>query len=216
MTVPGVEARWHKAPPAVPAPHSRGQRVNFLLLPWPLRIRGSDFRPVAGPLQKLADDPFGFFEFVPSERLDLDLADRMLVAARDEVETVDVVVLPESAVEHGEIDDLEALLARHGVTGLITGVRERPKQPGQFPRNWVHIGVSCRRAVGAHPPRPSTTAGRSMTGRSANTTWAARCTRTSAGGKRWRFPAGRSSSSNSETKSRSPRWYARTSPRPTT
>jgi hypothetical protein len=46
-------------------------------------------------------------------------------------------------VEHGEIDDLEALLARHGVTGLITGVRGRPAQPGQFPRNWVHIGVSC-------------------------------------------------------------------------
>ena len=66
----------------------------------------------------------------------------MLVAVRDEAETVDVVVLPESAVDHDEIDDLEALLGRHGVTGLITGVRERPEQPGQFPRNWVHIGVS--------------------------------------------------------------------------
>ena len=65
----------------------------------------------------------------------------MLTAARDEAETVDVVVLPESAAEHGEIDDLEALLSRHGVTGLITGVRERPQQPGTFARNWVHIGV---------------------------------------------------------------------------
>ena len=128
--------------PACPATQPHGKEVNYLLLPWPLRIRGSDFRPVAGPLQKLADDPFGFFEFAPAERLDLDLADRMLVAARDQAETVDVVILPESAVEHGEIDDLEALLGRHGVTGLITGVRERPPQPGQFPRNWVHIGVS--------------------------------------------------------------------------
>ena len=65
---------------------------------------------------------------------------------------VDIVVLPESAAEQGEINDLEALLGRHGVTGLITGVRERPEQPGQFPRNWVHIGVCCRRAVGAHQP----------------------------------------------------------------
>jgi hypothetical protein len=96
---------------------------------------------VAGPLQKLAGDRFGFFEFAPAERLDLDLADRMLIAARDEAEPVDVVVLPESATEHGEIDDLEALLGRHGVTGLITGVRERTEQPGAFPRNWVHIGV---------------------------------------------------------------------------
>ena len=37
-------------------------------------------------------DPFGFFEFVPSEGLDLGLVDRMLIAARDEVETVNVVV----------------------------------------------------------------------------------------------------------------------------
>jgi len=142
VTVPGVAARWHKAPTRRPGtnPHDKG--VNFLLLPWPLRVRGSDFRSVAGPLHELAGDPFGFFEFAPAEGLDLDLVDRMLVAAVDEAGTVDVVVLPESAVEHGEIDDLEVLLSRHGVTTLITGVREHPKQPGQFPRNWVHIGVS--------------------------------------------------------------------------
>ena len=41
-----------------------------------------------------------------------------------------------------EVDDLEALLGHHGVKGLITGVRQRPNQPGQFPGNWVHLGVS--------------------------------------------------------------------------
>jgi hypothetical protein len=142
VQVPGVVARWHKAPGRRPGTQPHDQGVNFLLLPWPLRVRGSDFHPVAGPLQRLANDPFGFFEFAPSERLDLELVDRMLVAARDEVGTVNVVLLPESAVEHSEIDDLEALLDRHGVTGLISGVRERSKYPGQFPRNWVHIGVS--------------------------------------------------------------------------
>src|SRR5262249_8688265 len=76
------------------------------------------------------------------DRLDLDLADRTLAAARDQAGTVGVVVLPESAVEHSEIDGLETLLARHQVTALISGVRERPAQPGRFPRNWVHIGVS--------------------------------------------------------------------------
>ena len=139
---PGVEARWHKAPAPALGTQPHGERVNYLLLPWPLRIRASDFRPVHGPLQRLAGDPFGFFEFAPSERLDLDLVDRTLAAARDQAGAVDVVVLPESAVEHGEIDALEALLARHGVTGLITGIREHPAQPGQFPRNWVHVGVS--------------------------------------------------------------------------
>ncbi len=111
VTVPDIAARWHKAPTRRPGTHSHVEGINFLLLPWPLQIRGSDFRPVAGPLQKLAGDSFGFFEFAPSEPLDLDLVDRMLIAARDEAEPVDVVVLPESAAEHGEIDDLEALLA---------------------------------------------------------------------------------------------------------
>jgi len=140
---PGVKASWHKARTHRPSPRPHADGVNFLLLPWPLRVRASDFRPVPGPLQKLANDPFGFFEFVPSERLDLDLVDRMLVAALDEVDAVDVVILPESAVERGEIDDLEAVLDRHAVTGLITGVREHVAQPGQLPGNWVHIGVSA-------------------------------------------------------------------------
>jgi hypothetical protein len=138
---PGVAARWHNAPARGLGTQHNGTRVNYLLLPWPLRIQASDFRPVRGPLRRLANDPFGFFEFAPSERLDLDLVDRMLATARDRAGAVDVVVLPESAVEHGEIDNLETLLARHGVTALITGTRERPGQPGRFPRNWVHIGV---------------------------------------------------------------------------
>jgi hypothetical protein len=43
-------------------------------------------------------------------------------------------------VEHSEIDGLETLLARHDVTALITGVRERPTRPvgGQ----WAHIRQS--------------------------------------------------------------------------
>ncbi len=142
VQVPGVEARWHRTPVRGLTTRPCANKVNCLLLPWPLRIRESDFRPVTGPLQRLANDPFGFFEFTPSERLDLDLADRTLAAARDQGETVDVVILPESAVEHSEIAGLEALLARHEVTALVTGVREHPAQPGRFPGNWVHIGVS--------------------------------------------------------------------------
>ncbi len=142
VEVPGVEARWHKAPVLGHTTRARARKVNYLLLPWPLRVQESDFRPVAGPLQRLADDPFGFFEFTPSERLDLDLADRTLAAARDQARTVDIVVLPESAVAYSEIEGLERVLARHEVTALVTGVREHPAQPGRFPGNWVHIGVS--------------------------------------------------------------------------
>ena len=84
-----------------PAPRHRAlgrSTPTLLLLPWPLRVRESDFRPVDRSVQRLAKEPFGFFEFAPTEGLDLDLLDRVLVAARDEVNSVDVVM---SAGERG-------------------------------------------------------------------------------------------------------------------
>jgi hypothetical protein len=148
----GLEAFWHKMPTRHLGTDPRAEYVNLLLLPWPLRVRESDFRAVEGSVQRLEHDPFGFFEFAPAERLDLDLVDRVLTAALDEVEDVDVVVLPESAVDESEIDELEAVLDRHGVVYLTAGVRQRSAAPGRMPRNWVHMGVNPRIRKGAGPP----------------------------------------------------------------
>jgi hypothetical protein len=68
--------------------------------------------------------------------------DRVLVAARQEAGSVDVVLLPESAVDEREIDDLETLLDRHGVVSLVAGVRQTTPQPGQFPSNWLHMSFN--------------------------------------------------------------------------
>jgi hypothetical protein len=149
---PSVEARWHKVPTRRNGTDPRARHANLLLLPWPLRVRESDFHALEGSVQRLAKEPFGFFEFAPSERLDLDLVGRMIVAAREEVDSVDAVVLPESAVDEGDVNDLEALLDRHGVIVLITGVRQRSPQPGRLPGNWVHTGVSPRLEKGASLP----------------------------------------------------------------
>src|SRR5262249_23754321 len=118
----GLEASWHKMPARHLGTDPRAEDVNILLLPWPLRGRESDFRAVDGSVQRLERDPFGFFEFAPAERLDLDLLDRVLVAALDEVDDVNVVVLPEAAIEASEIDELEAVLDRYGVSYLTAGV----------------------------------------------------------------------------------------------
>jgi hypothetical protein len=139
---PGVAARWDKIPARRPGADPRAEHVNALLLPWPLRIRESDFRPLKGSVQRLAKEPFGFFEFAPAERLDLDLVDRTLAAARDEVDIVELMILPESAIDETEIDDLEAVLGRRGVAYLVTGVRQGTPQPGRLPGNWVHFGVN--------------------------------------------------------------------------
>jgi hypothetical protein len=55
----GLEARWHKVPARHPGTGPQAEFVNFLLVPWPLRVRESDFRPVdaARYASVLADDP---------------------------------------------------------------------------------------------------------------------------------------------------------------
>ena len=137
---PGVETHWHKVGARLPATEPETEQTTFLLLPWPLRVRESDFRPVPGSVRNLTNEPFGYFEFAPSEELDLDLLDGTLTAALDETDHVQTVILPESAVEESQIDELEQMLARYRIGGLIAGVRGRPEPPGQLPSNWVHYG----------------------------------------------------------------------------
>jgi hypothetical protein len=141
---PGIEARWHKMPARHRGTDLRSEYATLLLLPWPLQVRASDFRPVEGSDQRLSKDPFGFFEFAPGEALDFDLLDRVLVAARDEAGSVDVVCLPESGVQEDEIEELEAVLYHHGVVSLVAGVRQPSPGPGRAPQNYLHMGFNPR------------------------------------------------------------------------
>jgi hypothetical protein len=149
---PGIDARWHKIPTRHRGTDLRSEYATLLLLPWPLRVQASDFRPV-GEVHRPAKDPYGFFAFAPAAGLDLDLLDRVLLAARQEAGSVDMVLLPESAVDEGELDDLETLLDRHGVVGLVAGVRQSTPQPGRLPSNWLHMGFNPRLQKGG--PLPS-------------------------------------------------------------
>jgi hypothetical protein len=153
---PGIAVRWHKMPARHRGTDLRSEYATLLLLPWPLEVKASDFRPVEGSVQRLSKDPFGFFQFAPGEGLDFDLLDRVLVAARNEAESVDVVCLPESAVEEGEIDALEDLLFDHGVVSLVSGVRQQSPESGLAPQNWLHMGFNPRFQKGASlPTQPS-------------------------------------------------------------
>jgi len=149
---PGIEARWHKVPTRHRGTDVTSEHATLLLLPWPMRVRASDFRPVEGSAGRLPTERSGFFEFVPAEGLDLDLVDRVLIAAREEVNSVDVVLLPESAVDQFDIDALQNLLRRHGVAFLQTGVRERSQVSGRLPDNWLHMGINLRLEKGGALP----------------------------------------------------------------
>src|SRR5260370_34391463 len=57
---PGVEAKWYKRPVRRGGTHRRCRHPHLLLLPWPLRLRESDFRPVDVSVQRMEKEPFGF------------------------------------------------------------------------------------------------------------------------------------------------------------
>ena len=137
----GFPAVWHRAPLRRPGTEPAARTATIVLLPWPLRIPESDFVPVRGSVHRPEREPFGFFSYRPSERLDLDLVQRLFDAAREEVQRVDVVVLPEGRLTEAEVDQLEAVLARNDVRLLVTGLRPEPEAPDRFPANSLHIGV---------------------------------------------------------------------------
>jgi hypothetical protein len=137
----GVDAVWHKAPAQRPGLDPRRRPANILLLPWPLRVRERDFRALQASVQRAEREPFGFFEFAPAEAVDLDLLDRVLAAALDEVDAVDLVVLPEGALPADTVGELEGVLARHRVGAVVAGIRDTSPPVGGLPGNWVHLGV---------------------------------------------------------------------------
>ena len=139
-TTAGVPAVWHRVPLRRPGP-ALAQHANVLLLPWPLRLRETDFEPVPGSIRRPEREPFGFFRYTPSEPLDLDLVDQLLVAALDEVDAVDAVILPEGRLHEDDIAAFEAVLARRAVPLLLGGLRVDPVAPGEMPRNGVHVGA---------------------------------------------------------------------------
>jgi hypothetical protein len=153
----GIDVRWHKIPVRHRGVDPRADHVTVLLLPWPLHIRETDFRPLPldGSMPRMEQEPFGYFEFVPAEALDLDLLARTIVTARDEVGSVDGIVMPEGAIAASEIPALEVILDRYGVAFVIAGVRQSSQNVGkaqQLPSNWVHVGVNPRLEKGEPLP----------------------------------------------------------------
>jgi hypothetical protein len=121
---------------------SRPDQLNVVLLPWPLQVSARDFQPVPGSVQERDIEPYGYFQFSPSEPFDLSLADRVLTAALAHTDRIDVVILPETAVRQDDVARLEPVLSRHGVDMLIAGVRDEATEAGTFTGNWVHFGAS--------------------------------------------------------------------------
>jgi hypothetical protein len=133
-----IDVRWRSSGLGQPAER---QEYNLVLVPWPLSVAAVDFRPLPQTVLDNMDlGRFGFFEFAPEQSLDFDLVRSVLDSASQRVDTVDAVVFPEAALRPDEIEDLEAILAEHGVLLLVGGVRE-PRAGTALGRNCLHFGV---------------------------------------------------------------------------
>lgn len=133
-----VEVGWRRLLRAGWAETDR-RELNLVLLPWPLALPASAFRPVTGPLENMPSG-FGFFEFDPGERVDLHLIEGIVSEARRKVGHVHAVVLPEDALAADELVPVERAVADLGVDCLLTGVRAGADGP-RMGRNLVHFGA---------------------------------------------------------------------------
>lgn len=134
-----VDTHWYFAPRTTQEPSETSSRLSLLLIPYPHEVHAGDFRPVVGPLQ-MDTTRYGFYEYEPHERLDLDAVVGLVETARRHVGALDAVVLPEAAVDAARIDDLQTRLATAGVPYLIAGARQSPVPGSPFGSNFAHLG----------------------------------------------------------------------------
>jgi hypothetical protein len=131
-----------------------GKRVvrdfTMLLLPFPMHIHTKDFVPVEEEAAHKAIDSrhkYGLFKYAPDPKRRGPVVDeiiRVIERAREEEETVDVIVLPELALNVKEYDGLMEFLTKDdrksqdgkGVSVFIAGVsKDLHPEEGGFDRN---------------------------------------------------------------------------------
>ncbi len=135
-----VDAKWVGAPPPG-RPRTGSERLTLLLLPHPSVVRASDFLPVPGPLANMDRARYGFYEYAPQETLDHAEVVRLVRRARGAVGDVDVLVLPEGALDEDEVPALQEVLAGEGVPYLIAGVRQPISEGAALGGNYAHFGA---------------------------------------------------------------------------
>ncbi|EOE4737690.1 hypothetical protein ACKC6W_000673 [Vibrio vulnificus] len=117
---------------------------NVLILPWPLKIRRSNFKIDEHPPLKMDDTKFGFFSYENKNQITPDMIVYGIRAAIKETGYPDLVVIPECAIdsEHSSLikSQLEELLTKLEIPKpvLIYGAY-KPSQPDEFGANYLEL-----------------------------------------------------------------------------
>lgn len=110
---------------------------SILLLPWALDISSLDFSTVRSDPRLGMMEEYGFFAYSPkSKSRDEAFAQKTLLfqtlkAAKRESPDVDMIVLPECAMEINEIKDFEDTISQYDVSTYVAGVRNSHKENDQ-------------------------------------------------------------------------------------
>ena len=141
---PGGDVRphWYTLPVNRPKDVKR-HNLNLLVLPWPEEVRPTQFRPARpnwGTLTNMADS-FGFFTFTKESKA-REVVQRVVRAYEKGVELVgriDMIVLPELALDRKEFDALRERLFKERVS-LLCGIGA-PSRGGTPGRNYLGLEV---------------------------------------------------------------------------
>jgi hypothetical protein len=136
-----VRTTWVRAPaPLGEALRPQQARLTLLLVPFPSNVHANDFRPVRGPILNMDQGRYGFFEYAPTEPLELDAVIDLAESAQRRVGSVHALVLPEAALDEAVVPVLQERLAAVGVPYLIAGVRRSSTPEEPFATNYAYIG----------------------------------------------------------------------------
>ena len=125
--------------------------MNLLLIPWPFDIAPKQFTEVprlAGELRNMPDE-FGFFTFrqtTPQKSPVIDKVKSLFNKAREDMEQIDGVILPElSITEHEHAAISEFVLDQQAF--LVAGVGVDPPAPTEHGRNQACLDLPYQKPI---------------------------------------------------------------------
>jgi hypothetical protein len=125
--------------------------LNVLLIPWPYKIFASDFDAITDdvPFQAHGEKE-SFFEYNPKDlarekKFIEDQLPQLLRRAKDEAKRIDLVILPELAIDQDHVDLFEDALIGAHISGYIAGVRlSKGRQPNKTEHRFNRNTVYCK------------------------------------------------------------------------
>lgn len=119
---------------------------SVLLLPWPERVSASDFHAIPKTKRLRMSEEFGLFKYSPDRPADTLFESELrsvLASAQNETDEIDIVVLPECALDENQIPLFEKVIGdeQFNVSAYVAGVRGlgQGKNDDVFTDNMVYF-----------------------------------------------------------------------------